>query len=309
MVMLFRKTRDAKSPSRRSGNTEDDKNIANRSSYKISRTLSKARISTTSIGSNVVDSKRSKGHHLARHRRHTGLLFTISILTVVFLLWVIYQLTATVVVSVNDNRIDSSFDKIIYEKAITSYMDSNLISRLRVAADGDKMRQFLAGDYPEIKMINDNGKISIFETNYLVSLRKPVAGWKINDRQYYVDSEGVSFERNYYDGELVQVVDETGARIDVNGLVASSRFLSFIGRLVSDISDKGYIVTEVRLPSGTTRQIDIKLKDVSPYVKLSIDRGVGVQVEDMDRALKYLLARQNNIVYVDIRIPGKAYYK
>lgn len=309
MIRISRKSRFSNSPSRRSGNNKDEKSLSRHSSYKISRTLSTIRFNSSNSQSSVVDSKRAQGHNLSKHRKHTGLLFFLSLIIVLIIGWLIYQITAVVVVSLNDNRLSSTLDKTLYEKALTGYMDNNLISRLRIFADGDKMRQSLAKDYPEIKNIGDNGKISIFETNYQLAMRKPVAGWMINEKQYYVDSEGVSFQRNYYEGQLVQIVDESGVKADKNGLVASSRFLSFVGKLVSDVSDRGYEVTEVRLPNGTARQVNIKLRGVVPFIKLSVDRGVGIQVEDMDRALKYLLARQLNPEYIDLRVSGKAYYK
>jgi len=90
--------------------------------------------------------------------------------------------------------------------------------------------------------------------------------------------------------------------------VASARLLSFVGRVVALAGESSYQVTEAILPSGTTRQLEIRLKDVGPLVKLSIDRGAGEQVEDMVRVLRYMSSRGVGATYVDVRVSGRAVY-
>jgi hypothetical protein len=140
-------------------------------------------------------------------------------------------------------------------------------------------------------------------------MRKPVAGWKIDNKQYFVDAKGVAFERNYYGNPTVQIVDDSGAVLQQGTTVASNRFLGFVGRIVALSKDRGYIVSQAILPAGTTRQLEVKIQDVGPLVKLSIDRPAGEQVEDMGRALVFLAGRGQSPAYVDVRVSGKAFYQ
>jgi len=91
--------------------------------------------------------------------------------------------------------------------------------------------------------------------------------------------------------------------------VASNRFLGFVGRIVALSKSSGYTVTQAVLPVGTTRQLEIRLKDVVPIVRLSIDRPAGEQVEDMSRTLGYFIGRGEAPAYVDVRVSGKAFYR
>lgn len=277
-------------------------------SYKTSRTISGIKSSAFKAQPSV-DSDRAKSHVLATHRRRTGLFLFYSLLIVVALGWLIYQLTATVKISYNDSRISATVDKAYYEKALSDYLDSHPISRLRLAFDPNAAISELKNKYPEIKEISDIGKDNVFETVYQISFRKPVAGWKINDKQYYVDAEGASFERNYYAAPTVQIIDESGVRVEKGSLITSSRFLIFVGKVVSVASQKGYEVIEAKLPPDSTRQLNIRLNGVKPYIKLSIDRGVAVQLEDMDTALKFLYSKNISPEYVDIRVGSKAFYR
>lgn len=276
--------------------------------YKISRTLSGVRSSVLSPKS-TLESDRAKSHVLASHRKRTGLYLFYVLIVITALSWLIYQLTATVKVVINDSRLSGKIDNAYYEKAIGDYLDAHPISRLRFTFSPATVLSDLKTTYPELKDISDSGKTNVFETVYQITFRKPVAGWKINEKQYYVDADGVSFERNYFSSPTVQIVDDSGIKVEKGSLVTSSRFLTFVGKVVTAANVKGYEVTEAKLPPDSTRQLNIRLKNVSPYIKLSIDRGVAVQIEDMDTALKYLFAKNIKPEYVDIRVSSKAFYR
>lgn len=310
MVKFTRHRRSVDLPGRRSSSSQSIGSSQESSTmYKISRTLSSSRLVDLTRDTSSVDSTRSKNHHLTLHRRKASSLLFVVVLVIAGLVWMIMQLTASVLVSTNDKRLVSTVDMTIYSKAISGYLDSHPITRMRAFLDTETLRQSLASSYPEIKKITDNGKPNINQTEYVVTFRKPLAGWKINEKQYYVDSEGISFEKNYFESPGVQIVDESGVKIEKGGLVASSRFLSFVGRVVAEAAFRGYEVIEAKIPADTTRQLEIKIKNITPAVKLSIDRGVGAQIEDMDVALKYLIAAGRYPEYIDVRVSGKAFYR
>jgi hypothetical protein len=153
--------------------------------------------------------------------------------------------------------------------------------------------------------------VGIGVTNFAVTMRTPVAGWQINNKQYYVDSNGYPFESNYFPDPSVQIVDNSGItyKLGTTTAIASNRFLSFVGRIVSLTKASGYTVTQAILPPETTRELEVRLKETSYYVKLSIDRPAGEQVEDMVTAIKYFTAHGQSPQYIDVRVSGKAFYK
>jgi cell division septal protein FtsQ len=162
---------------------------------------------------------------------------------------------------------------------------------------------------PEVSNVSQRGAVALGKTNYTITVREPVAGWKIGNKQFYVDSRGVAFETNYYIEPSLQIVDESGVASKTGMAVASNKLLSFVGRVVAQSNSKGYTVIEAILPSDTTRQLKIKLKDSNIMVKLSIDRSAGEQIEDMDRAIKFIKTKGMYPSYIDVRVSGKAFYK
>lgn len=254
-------------------------------------------------------SPRSHVHHLAIRRRKIGVVFLV-VLTITTLLFILLmQFTAVVTVTVSDSIISKKIDSSIYVKAINDYFAINPISRLRFALNQTSLKNYLVATVPEVSDVSDISFAGIGKTNIGLTMRRPVAGWTINTKQYYVDANGVAFERNYYNNPSVEIVDDSGVALQQGAAVASNRFLGFVGRVVALSKQRGYDVIQAIIPVGTTRQLEIVIRNIKEHVKLSIDRPAGEQVEDMDRSIKYLTSHSEAPSYIDVRVSGEAFYK
>ena len=100
----------------------------------------------------------------------------------------------------------------------------------------------------------------------------------------------------------VEIIDESGAGI-------TNRTREFIGMMEQDFKDLGYTMTRAAVPAGKRREVDAYVDGVPYYIKMNVDRGSAVSVEDADRMIKYLNAKGIVPGYLDVRVEGKAYYK
>lgn len=100
-----------------------------------------------------------------------------------------------------------------------------------------------------------------------------------------------------------QFVDE-----DNRGQI-SGRMQEYLILLEEDFHDLGYTVTRMTLPTGSSREVYVDFAEREGYVKVSIDRGSAVSAEDAVRMFHYLDERDLHPAYIDVRLPGKAYYK
>lgn len=254
-------------------------------------------------------SERTRLHHLARRRRHVGSIFGLVLVGIIVLAALLTQFTGRVVVAGSSTPLAKPIQSQAYEKVINEYLAINPVERLRFMLNEVALSEFIAAELPEVAQVKLTSTDNIVESNFTLTLREPVAGWQINGNQYYVDPLGVVFQTNYFEVPTVQIVDQSGVSPEQGTIVASARLLSFVGRVVALAGQGSYVVTQATLPSGTTRQLEIRLKDVQPFVKLSIDRGAGEQIEDMIRSLDYLNSVARGVEYVDVRIEGKAIYR
>jgi cell division septal protein FtsQ len=300
--MFFRRSSNA--PRRRveSRTSEPDSTQQN---YFRNRTLSGVRPKNDEEQS----SERTKAHRLSRLRRRILAILGLILLACILIFVLLAQFTSRVAITVSQASLSRDIDRNAYIETINDYYEMHPVERLRFSLSRDQLTQFVIDKHPEISTISQSTIWGVGETRFSISLRQPVAGWKIGDRQYYVDENGIAFEKNYFDTPSVQVIDNGDVTYEEGTTVTSTRFLGFIGKIVSLSKGRGYMVTQANLPLGTTREVDIRLDGITTYIKLSIDRGAGEQVEDMDRSLKYLRSKGLSPSYLDVRVESRAFYQ
>ncbi|MBR3122014.1 hypothetical protein IKF28_01055 [Candidatus Saccharibacteria bacterium] len=102
----------------------------------------------------------------------------------------------------------------------------------------------------------------------------------------------------------VPIIDEDkGAKI-------TSRMSTYIAQAETDFRALRYTPVKVIVPSGSIRVINFYLEGYTGFIKMTIDRGAAVSVEDADRLIRYLKGQGiNDFAYLDVRLDGKAYWK
>ncbi len=268
--------------------------------------LSSAVSSVNEAGGDL-QSSRTQAHLLATQRRKIGGVLMATLLMVVLLTGLLFDMTVKPIVSSADNAV--TLDKSRYEKAITDYLSTHPLERLRVFLDRTQLNNYLRATVPEVVTVKQDGSAGLGATDFTVTMRHPIASWIIGGKQYFVDDQGVSFEKNYYETPTVSVVDQSGVQQSTGAAVASTRFLAFVGLTVSQATAQGLIVKQAIIPADTTRELEVMIAGHSYPIKLSLDRPVGEQVEDMKRAVGYFDTRQLTPQYVDVRVSGKAFYR
>lgn len=254
-------------------------------------------------------SSRVHSHHL-RHHRRLALVSLLALIAAAAGLWLLIS-HAIIGVKLLPGGGAQLVDTSAYQSKIHDYLMKHPLERFTFSLNTGSLTSYLQShDMPEVGTISPGIETAGFgQANLYINFRKPVVVWQTAGTKLYVDSDGNSFGRNYYAEPGVQVVDQTGIQAQGNQVLASNRFLSFIGVVVGQMKDNGFTVTEIALPANTTRQIQVKLDSVSYPIKFSVDRPAGEQAEDAARAIKHLQAKGVSAEYIDVRVSGRAYYK
>lgn len=263
-------------------------------------------IGSATEANGTLKSARVHAHELTNHRRRLGVILLGVICVAILIAILLTQLTANVTVSVAQVP---SLNTARYEQDIQQYLTQHPFERLRFALDLGRLTEYLRSQAPEVDTVTGVTAEGLGATKIGLQLRTPLVGWKIGDKQYYVDARGVSFSKNYLTPPTVTIVDQSGVQLTQGSAVASNRFLSYVGRTVALARADHLDVQQVVIPLGTTREIELHLKGYSYPIRLSIDRGVGEQVEDMARAIDYFNRIGQTPQYIDVRIANKAYYR
>ena len=321
MKGIFKKKKTNTSPSRREeararqaqaqrGTQVSDERYTFRRNYTITGSSSSS-VKSLSEANATLKSPRVHAHHLARQRRHIGLALGTVLVVCVSLFIIVSQYTAGIVTSINgDSSIQPRSD---YTETLQAYFGVSPLERLRFMTNEKQLQRYVQTSHPEVASVSIDGGAGFGKTQVQIVTRKPVASWQIGGQRAYVDTTGRAFSINYYPETLgVSIIDNSGITLErARGReIASDAFLSFVGRVVG-LTKKltNYRVGSVTIPRSTTRQIEIRLKGVAYPIRLSSNRGVGEQVEDMDRAIQWFNKRGVSPQYLDVRVERKVFYR
>ncbi len=104
----------------------------------------------------------------------------------------------------------------------------------------------------------------------------------------------------------IEIIDEDASA----GGKITNRMTSYIAQAEQDFRDLGYTPVKAVIPTGSVREVDFYLDGYAGFIKTTIDRDTAVSVEDADRMLRYLTGQgTTEFTYIDVRLPGKAYWK
>lgn len=313
MKKLFQKKRERNAPTRRQASAAIQQYEAAQSgiSFRRNRTLtgSSSSVVTSSNEMNAdLMSPRAHVHHLTKRRRHIFIRFVAAAIVVLGLYLFLHQFVASVSVTAG-SAVNLPEDKRqAYQERIEEYLASHIGERFHPALNDSDLTAFLQAKYPEIESLQVDMAGEFGKAISQVSLREPVARWVIDGRTEYVDRTGVVFGHNIHPTPPLTIVDKNEV-VSSSGLVASHRFLAFVGQTVGHAKERGLTVKRATIPLLTTRQLELRFKGIPYEFKLTVDRPAGEQVEDADRIIRYFKKHGINPGYVDVRVEGKAFYK
>jgi len=302
-----RKTSDNNTATRPTGS-----DLTNRYSFRRNRTLtgsSSAQIASSGELNAELRSPRAHVHHLTSLRRRLTLYFIAACFVIFGLYILIQQMAASLSVQVSGVELLTAQDKSAYVSSVEAYYAARPVERLRFLLNEHDLLKHVQATRPEVKSIHIEPGSEPSQAIIQITPRQAIARWSFDDTDSYVDAEGVVFSRNYQTASLLKIIDNSGIRASSTKVVASNRFLSFVGQVISGAESKGLRVVKVTIPAFTTRQVAISLKNKKTQYRLSVDRVVGEQIEDVAQVYAYLKRKSITPKYVDVRVKGKAFYK
>lgn len=280
--------------------------------FRRSRTLTGSKsseVKAASEGKGKLQSDRLKKQKLKRHQRQLFISLSGLLIAIAGLYYLLSQYIGSVHVNYAQHTVTQPASKERYKEAIKEYLDAQPSKRFLFALDENELSSAVTVKYPEVSTISAR-KEGVAPGNFVVSFRVPTVSWKIGEKNYFVDAKGETFENNFMAPPTVNVIDNSGASITAGEAFVSKGFLRFLGRLIALTNQSGLgEVTEASLPPNTTREIDIKLKGRGYLIKTHTDRDPAAEVEDIKRVIGYLDQKKLNPSYIDVRVPGRAYYK
>jgi hypothetical protein len=278
--------------------------------FRRSRTL------TGSVSTSVNAGAQSRGqlktdrlrlHELRAHMGQVLKLFFVVIVVCAALSFLVVNFVFSPDVEVGAGKHKPNL--VTYQQTVMEYFGDHPFERFGFMLNPASLEGFMKAKHTELSGALVDRKWYGGDVRVALEFRRPLLTWQSGDKHFYVDGQGIAFTYNHYADPTLVLKDQSGLPTDDSGVVASMRFVRFLGRLVGAVD--GYNmgkVTEVIIPAST-REVDLKLEGREYIIRTNTDRDPGQEAEDIANTLAYLDAHSLKPQYVDVRVAHKAFYK
>lgn len=244
--------------------------------------------------------------------------FGLLVLLIVCLVSVISALSLS-----NDARIivlkssGSSFlrDSGVYQKAASHILSKSIFNRNKITVDTAGFSKQMLKQFPELDTVSM--VLPMLAHRPVVYLTPPQPSLILTglNGSYVLDSSGkalllVADIKSVANLKLPVLTDQSGLRLQLGQRVLSSVDISFIQSIIAQLAAKQVAVSSLTLPVAS-REIDAGITGQPYIVKFNLQDGKALQQAGTFLALKSHLATENITPsqYIDVRVPGRAYYK
>jgi cell division septal protein FtsQ len=306
----MRRSKQAQAPVRQPKSDISEQSFA----FRRSRTITGSAASTVrAVGEErgQLQSSRLHEHSLRKHRRKLTSYLVASFFIIAGLMYVVssFMGSSIQIASASTQSLQSQPTNERYSVLVKKYFDSRPFERFTFATDQNAFEEYIRSQVPEIAKARIERGSEVGSASLVLTFREPVVSWTIKNEQYFVDTEGVAFTQNYFAIPTVVVTDKSGISADA-GIVASSKLLRFVGRVIAHVDTAAIPpIVSVELPADSTREVDFKLKDLTYVVKAHVDRDPAGQAADIVSAVTYVSEKNITPEYLDVRVSSKAYYR
>ncbi len=233
-----------------------------------------------------------------------------------WLIWLIFISIVLIIIAwflfysdyftVKNIEVTGSFNSSV-KSEIESLKGSNIIFLFL-----DNTEQDLANKYTSIKSIEVyKGIPDTLRVD--VEVRKPRITWKVGEKIFYVDTEGIVFSLSGEDdlkdvekNNLIHIIDIRSVPVKEGTQILTKDFVSFIIDLAEKFENyTGAKIQEIRVYESTFK-VEIQT-DRDFFVILNTTREIEPQLKGLKNIIKDHMGEIKE--YIDMRVEGKAFYK
>lgn len=143
--------------------------------------------------------------------------------------------------------------------------------------------------------------------------RQPIIKWQSGGEPKYIDQNGMVMSlKPINEQDLYIINDQSGLNFDSGEKIYANRNIIFCKEVISAVKANeavSIIFENLSIPSTSLKEVDIKLKN-GYIVKLSTELNPTKQVNLLAQILTKLGGEgKNPTQYIDLRVPGKVFWK
>ena len=231
--------------------------------------------------------------------------FAKKLLIVLAVLFGVYLISSAQLLNLNSSQLDSN-----YQATVDEYFSENPLSRYRLFFNEDELKNYIIQIHPNIGDIDINTPV-IGAATISLGEKSPVFYWQTADTLYIGAADGTIYKQAQSEDslEIPRITDGSSVEQELGDKVISSSTIEYLDSLEEELTNNGLTPVKYEIPTAS-RQVNVYLSGKKYFVKISLDRSVVGQLDELSRALKFINSSNISVKeYIDLRTPDKAFYK
>jgi hypothetical protein len=207
----------------------------------------------------------------------------------------------------------------VYQQAATKLFRQRLANRNKLTVNTEYVANKLQKEFPELTHVSV--KIPVFGSRPIVYLQvaRPALILKAKDGTFVIGEAGLALVKASHSTNLAafhapRVTDKSGLKIKLNQPALPSSYARFIRSVYQELHRSNVTVGHMVLAKDGY-ELNVYPKSTSYFVKFNLHKSSQPNAARAQAgtylALRHRLAKQGEAPshYVDVRIPGRVYYK
>lgn len=206
---------------------------------------------------------------------------------------------------------NTGFNSLATYSTAASELMSGVGSRNKITFDEQNIIKQLRNRFPEINNVNVELPLLSPEAVVRLDITKPVFILNNSGALLVVGDSGraIAPARNFANlVDLPVVNDETGYRAVLGRQVISEKGVDFITKLLASCSAHNIDIQSITLPP-VAQELRLRTTGETYFVKLLLSGDSDVQIGQFLAARERFSSGERPAEYLDVRVPGKVYYK
>lgn len=243
-----------------------------------------------------------------RHSGHTAITWAcLAIIAVCAAKVVVLVPSAKVVVSQNEAQLRLPTDS--YAAAADAEFRRSLLNRNKITFDTNGIAQHVASDHPELTSVVVTAPLIGNRPVVYVAAARPACLLQTPRGNFTVSAEGFILASTSEPVAGLPILKDASSR----QVTAGKRYLagstvSFVTTVAYQLEKAGFGVEHLVLPASAPYEVDAYLANKPFYIRFNLAAEVMQQSGGAVATLQQLGSTMP-AQYVDMRVPGKAYYK
>lgn len=246
----------------------------------------------------------------SRKQRKRGVIFWVIVVAGVILVAQLTMLngSSAVVQLQTADYVSGTIDTKVYEKSVSAAMRHSILNYSKITVDAHGIASELRREHPEIEKAVVTVPLVGNKITVYVAQSEPTFILQSKGSYYTLGASGYITSKVQGQPQLPVISDETGEKVAVGMQLLPASHVKFMQTVYYQLSQTDLDVQSLLLPAKRAYEVDVRIKNKPYLIRFNFEEDP-LQQSGSAVATLQQLGTATPGQYLDVRVPGRVYYR